>query len=566
MPFTQPKRLGFVALTFGLLLRMCFAGHYDVTYSGGTAEWVGPLGGHYTVPYTGSGGGWGGSAVTSDFVPPMMWVVGEPGWTHCHGSITVTFTWNNEGDSSELPPTTAILKQVGMASWSGDSGSCSDGLGDGQVLGDYSGTSSGTHYEIVGSPGLTFTRTITPDANSTAAVGGPSPEVGAYSGVSYQGTLTPVVLNISGVTKANSMKNALIGQHLTATLTASGYTLKTGTFVYSATGSYYKSVNWNPDALHHHTYNSLVATDYTQDSFSLFFWKDGVQTFTGSADLWINGAFFARVSATKDVKVYKPDVYYDRTVVTANSSLWQGLNPTYLITGQWSGLHTVSTSAVRFEGSVSTPAIFRTPGVGTWGFTQTVNSSRKKTLNGNVVKWILSNGFVLDSLYPYGFEVSRDPNDNWEPADGGPPNASTSDSPSTALEGDTVTVHDQFRMFQDYLPPDSGLGSEHVATTRRDWNWDATATLANNVWSLNAGPHVTAGGSVDLCSDTYIWTDNITSFAGGGGTTGSTAVTTGSTSGTTGATTTGSTTTGSTAVTTGGTTGIGGGGADGGGL
>lgn len=233
MPFTQPKRLGFVALTFGLLLRMCFAGHYDVSYSGGTAEWVGPLGGHYTVPYTGSGGGWGGSAVTSDFVPPMMWIVGEPGWTHCHGSITVTFTWNNEGDASELPPTTAILKQVGMASWSGDSGSCADGLGDGQVLGDYSGTSSGTHYEIVGNPGPTFTRTITPDANSTAALGGPSPEVGAASGVSYQGTLTPVVLNISGVTKANSMKNALIGQHLTATLTASGYTLKTGTFVYS---------------------------------------------------------------------------------------------------------------------------------------------------------------------------------------------------------------------------------------------------------------------------------------------------------------------------------------------
>ncbi|HWA82287.1 MAG TPA: hypothetical protein VG820_02560, partial [Fimbriimonadaceae bacterium] len=114
--------------------------------------------------------------------------MGEPGWTHCHGTITVTYTWNNEGDSSDLPPTTAILKQVGMASWAGDSGSADDGLGDTQVLGDYSGSSSGTHYQIIGNPGTTYTMTVTPDASSTAVVGGPAPMVGASSGVSYQGT------------------------------------------------------------------------------------------------------------------------------------------------------------------------------------------------------------------------------------------------------------------------------------------------------------------------------------------------------------------------------------------
>lgn len=255
-----------------------------------------------------------------------------------------------------------------------------------------------------------------------------------------------------------------------------------------------------------------------------------------------------------------PDSYYNRTVVTPNSSLWQGANPTVLITGLSDANFDVTQEAVRFEGNVSTPAIFRTPGIGTWGFTQTIYLNRKNSLNGTTVGNWNSGAFVLDNLFPYGFEVSRDPNDKWEPADGGPPNASTTDSPTQPLSGNLVEVHDQFRMFQDYLPPNSGLGSEHVAVTRRDWNWNATATLANNVWSLNAGPHVTAGGSVDQCSDSYIWTDNFTSFVGGGGTTGgSTATTTGSTATTTGST---STTTGSTVSTTGstaGTTGIGGG-------
>jgi hypothetical protein len=132
------------ALLFGFLVMVaqCWAGHYDVSFSGGTCHSMGDYGDH-SWPYAAVAGGWGGTAPTGGSAQggPI-----GPGTGDCTGQITTTFTWNNDGDPSSLPPEAVIIKQTSSASWDGDSGSCADGLGDPAVPSSGGQTSSGIHW------------------------------------------------------------------------------------------------------------------------------------------------------------------------------------------------------------------------------------------------------------------------------------------------------------------------------------------------------------------------------------------------------------------------------------
>ena len=61
------------------------------------------------VGSAGAAGGWGGTAPTGG--SPQGGPIGA-GTGDCSGQITVTFTWNQEGDPNSLPPEAVIIKQT----------------------------------------------------------------------------------------------------------------------------------------------------------------------------------------------------------------------------------------------------------------------------------------------------------------------------------------------------------------------------------------------------------------------------------------------------------------------
>jgi hypothetical protein len=89
-----------------------------------------------------------------------------PGSVSCTGTIIVTFTWVPD-DAADLPPDYVVIKKQSSAGWSGESGSASNGLGDMCIPGNWSGVSSGTHYELRPEPGQSFEIPIEPSANGT---------------------------------------------------------------------------------------------------------------------------------------------------------------------------------------------------------------------------------------------------------------------------------------------------------------------------------------------------------------------------------------------------------------
>jgi hypothetical protein len=203
------------ALFFGFLVivAQCWAGHYDVSFSGGTCHTTGDYGDH-SWPYAAVAGGWGGTAPTGGSTQggPI-----GPGTGDCTGQITATFTWNNGGDLNSLPPEAVIIKQTSSASWAGDSGACNDGLGDPAVPSAGGQTSSGVHWIARSNPGNSFQITVTPSATVSAGGGfqfGP-PEGGSCS-VTFGVETYSVRMAIHGVIPIGTDQALLIGQKFSA--------------------------------------------------------------------------------------------------------------------------------------------------------------------------------------------------------------------------------------------------------------------------------------------------------------------------------------------------------------
>jgi hypothetical protein len=78
-----------------------------------------------------------------------------------------------------------------------------------------------------------------------------------------------------------------------------------------------------------------------------------------------------------------------------------------------------------------------------------------------------------------------------------------------------ATIALDFLMFQHYIPPNSGNGSEDVALAAQAWSWDADVTFnsATGISSLNSGPHAQKNGSkLEEPSMQFKWTANIADY------------------------------------------------------
>ena len=131
-----------------VLSKPAHAGNYTVAYSGGSVALV-DYGNSSSNSYYLSNSSWIGSG-TAHWPPPYS------GTANAHGQIAATFTWQSSGPT-DPPPASVIIEEDLQANWSIASGynsaSCSDGLGDAQVVSGSGSSSSGSRYTVKQNPG-----------------------------------------------------------------------------------------------------------------------------------------------------------------------------------------------------------------------------------------------------------------------------------------------------------------------------------------------------------------------------------------------------------------------------
>ena len=89
----------------------------------------------------------------------------------------------------------------------------------------------------------------------------------------------------------------------------------------------------------------------------------------------------------------------------------------------------------------------------------------------------------------------------------------TDDTPINGFfGGDSLIVSELFKMFEAYLPPDSGNGSNVVALHYQAWSWRAIAFQDGATWRLLPGPHVEGGDDAALPSAQFQWLHNAEEF------------------------------------------------------
>ena len=168
-----------VVFLLGAVASLADASEYEVTYSGGgPVQIVGPSGTSWSQPYASSASGRGGGSTSKNSPSGFS----GKGSVACNGPITATLTWDGGPNNDPRPKSVVILKTA-SATWSGDSGGASNGLGDPCVPGEYAGSSQGTEYELVNNPPATITRTVTPSANATCAGMNPDAPITATANV-----------------------------------------------------------------------------------------------------------------------------------------------------------------------------------------------------------------------------------------------------------------------------------------------------------------------------------------------------------------------------------------------
>jgi hypothetical protein len=317
--------------------------------------------------------------------------------------------------------------------------------------------------------------------------------------VSVTVTVTPIVISLSGL---DSSGNGLIGQYLTATVSASGFTCYV--------------TDWNPPS---NSYSGSVwgggapvlavpqSQFYSPSSHYLVNYSGGTSTST---------TFFVGAAGSPDQITVSLSIYQGDTDIGSASAQYSFgiMAPNHNLTLTCPGTTTVTSTRVSSNnGSVNamtltcwamTPAEFSSEGTGIYCYTQLIGSD-----------WVDNNGtqssdpiFSLDNTFPYGFLLDINiPSDSTQTANTGPATQSASvDGPSfTDSRGiTTYSVTTSFEGFVIYQAPSNGTTAEILPLCYKSWNWNCNSTN-NAPPSTSANPQ--AGSLVDPASPTsFAWT------------------------------------------------------------
>ena len=432
------------------------------------------------------------------------------------GAITVTFTWDNEGDPFNVPPPAVVTQEDSTAYWIGQylsnaTGSCSSGLpnetiqtGDADTPGE---TRTGHRYKIVQNPGSTITLTCSPTA-SVSFYGYDPFDTGMGSGVSYSWQIHEVRLDVGGAVKRQGNYAILIGQRALGSLVCPG-TLSN--FQWTVGGEKFASFDRAYDDSWGHM--TPVSSNEWQKQYPHWVWKkEDTADVSVLADVAINGENLGPVFVTKQVTVLVPE--YGFAPITGNPQATAGtIDGSYQL---HAGGDEASPPGMKFIGSVGTPDTFRFLGTGDWTFTQLTKIA--------TVQWAFppadlipilggthTSDYWLDAgfAFPIGGLI-------W-PADSTKTNHTeqyAEDSPGIPVlpQIQQVAGDWDFIMYLMYKPPDSGLGSEWVPLHSFEWGFHVRAIrlLPNTAWNPNPPGWITTGASVRTTTHphwAHIWAD-----------------------------------------------------------
>ncbi len=415
----------------------------------------------------------GGGGISSDFVPPDQYIVG-PGSVSCAGQITATFTWieSYEGDPS---PSVVVVRQTAGADWSGDSGSCANGLGHAASPVPpptvYHQDSFGTTYVVRPNPGASFSLTLTPTASAVKALNGPSPHQVASANVSWVCAVHTPSLSISGVIDPVSDRRLLIGQRLAAAVALGGLPSDASTsYSWTVAGG-------SPFADYAPTTPTAVFTPFASPNAGTLACYFAIPatgiTLTASVSLPTIGVTF-QLSEGK-VTTVAPELTHLYEDIGAMQLLPNNQSPTEFVLEGATYPNPPKTHGVFYDAIVHTPAPF-TPGeTGFWNFTQLFKPELTGTAYPSGAPLTVANVGLwgLDHSFPYV----------------GPVVASSqyilifSDRPGVPSLTDvaSVTIDFQFQLFVMYLAPGA---SKYVPLSVTPWSCAGTATRGNP-WTVS---------------------------------------------------------------------------------
>lgn len=422
------------------------------------------------------------------------------------GKITVKFTWMPNGGNiaADPPPKSVIIYQKCTAQGSADSfggpgnpgtatASANNGLGStpvatkqnyyvvingSQVKAGESASeiSTGEKYEAKTGEPVVFVY-CEPKATSTG-------QLNALASVSYKCSISPVTIDLLGTqADTNGSRHVLIGQGVKAKLSG-------GTFTnhrWSVPGDCF--------------YGFAMSADQTSGGpvpFPIYFsflpepkwyWKTGGDatgnspppplTLSCTANAVVNGVNIGAVSAEKKVSVWNP---WHRVSVPATGIPYYDEAKNVISSGN-------NPAGILFTGRVGTPLRFMQQGAGRFYFVQLIH--RIHRLGPVTSGSIDTQGFWLDNEWPY--DGYQDASSNL-----GIKTLRFDDTPEspTLTACLYVNVHDVFKCYLMYEPPQNGVGVLPVPLERLDWAWSANATVNLSMtpkWQPVPPGKVTAG-------------------------------------------------------------------------
>ncbi len=459
-------------------------GHYDVSYSV-------TAGSGSTATYTTSGYPGSGASVSATDSKSCYTSYGSSPTTYhiaANSALTATFTWNNENNLANLPPSCAVITQGSSASWSAQAqgcvptGDCDPGLPNPVYTSGYlSKSGTATLYTVKsGSGGLSSITLapVTPTASSdgTSGSAGGSGASGTVS-VSYTASATPVTVQLTG---RNSSYQALVGQQITAQVVTGIGTVVSNNW--AATGSVFKSYNEN------FTSNQKVALssdngDYTGSKFYFYDVTGGDSVVvTCYANIKLPDGNIQNVAvAAQSVTFLKPSTMWrvkegfiqPFTSPQYPGSLLYGLGPdpatvtTYPDGEDW------------YPVDITMPVGFSQ--AGQCGFVQLVTPNYTQTHNGSTTGGPKPQG--LDNTFAFGqwtLPGQGNAGDN-------PSFITNTSNNALFVAGDQQAFNDQFTTYVMFRPPAVG-NQETIWAPLQSYNWSAKTTITYNGSQWNIVP------------------------------------------------------------------------------
>ena len=485
-------------LTLLYLASSAQAGHYTVTYSGGSVSY-----GDITRPYAlGSDGyyGDGGGAGWGFQILPDGTRTATSGSLQCSGEITATFTWQPSG-TDDSPPDKVMIEEK---STTGVTGVAMPGAAPSQSTLDngldfpvvpptpvppyvpiipFGGVSQGTRYKIKADPGTSFTVTCSPSisVSGTGSVNPPA-NAGVAGDVRYKATALPLEVVLSGGIGPQTDKRFLIGQQVSATVATGG--LQATSFDWSVSdGEPFKdySVYYSPNATASHTtFETLGAENGSQLAF--YFRKalfSGAQS-TVSCDVHLAVPVGAQPSEGFDVTLER-DCLVDKpsNTLAVQTGTTQGFpspaNPQAM--RFYGGTYQGHVSGVLWAGTVTTPVIYGSGGG--WNYTQLVTTGRVRDNAGITQSWSINGRSMLDTTFGYEpVSPALYPDNGSEQVEG--------DAPAQGFipNSSYLRVRDSFITYTLYKPP--GAGSCFVPLKNLEWYWQGKAQPdSSGVWQIS---------------------------------------------------------------------------------